>query len=105
MQGSGQRDWDTVRASTAVYMVDTLPPELSQISDEVESLVCKAFWQMIYAQDEEEFEAVWQSLKEEADAIGIDSLTAFYEDAWDKAMERADKLANGSDLWVEAQSK
>lgn len=101
--GSRQGDWDTVRASTAVYMVDTLPPELNQISDEVENLICKAFWQMIYAQDEEEFEAVWQSLKEEADAIGIDRLTAFYEKAWDKALERADKLEKSSELWVEVQ--
>jgi len=85
----GQGDWDTVRASVAVYLTDTLPPGLSQISDEIEKLVYKAFWNMIYAKDEEEFQAIWQSLSEEADKLGMERLTAFYRDAWGRALERA----------------
>lgn len=94
--GNSQDVWDTIRASEAVYMVKTLPPELSGISDEIEGLVYKAFWNMVYAQDEEEFEAFWQKLREEADELGMDRLTLFYEQAWSEALERAEKMRNDS---------
>ncbi len=47
---------------------------------------------MVYAEDEEEFEAIWQSLEKDADEMGMDSLTVFYKEAWNKALERAEKL-------------
>ncbi len=91
-ENGSREDWDTVRASTAVYMTDTLPPELSSVSDKIEKAVYKAFWNMVYAEDEEEFEAIWQSLEKDADEMGMDSLTVFYKEAWNKALERAEKL-------------
>ena len=90
-----RKSWETVRASTAVYMVKTLSPELSRISDEIEGLVYKAFWNMVYAQDEEEFEAVWRTLKEEAEKLGMARLTSFYKQAWSEALERAETMENG----------
>lgn len=90
-ESGGQKKWETVRASTAVYMVETLPPELSAISDEIEGLVYKAFWNMIYARDEAEFQAVWVELKEEAQKLGMGRLTSFYRREWAEALKRAEK--------------
>ena len=84
-----RENWDTIRASTAVYMTDTLPPELKSISDEIEELVYKDFWNMVYAEDEAEFEEIWQALTASARKAGMDSLSGFYEEAWSRALERA----------------
>lgn len=94
--GRIREDWDTVRASTAVYMTDTLPPELSGISDEIEKLVYRSFWNMVYAEDEAEFEEIWQSLAASAQKAGMDRLAGFYEEAWERALERAAGLEEGS---------
>lgn len=86
-----QEDWNTVRASAAVYMTDTLSSELSGISDEIEKLVYKEFWNMVYAEDEEELEAIWQAMTASARRAGMDSLARFYREAWSRALERAEK--------------
>ena len=86
-----QEDWNTVRASAAVYMTDTLSSELSGISDEIEKLVYKEFWNMVYAEDEEELEAIWQAMTASVRRAGMDSLARFYREAWSRALERAEK--------------
>ena len=91
-----RENWDTIRASTAVYMTDTLPPELKSISDEIEELVYKDFWNMVYAEDEAEFEEIWQALTASARKAGMDSLSGFYEEAWSRALERAAELEENS---------
>lgn len=96
--GDGREDWDTVRASTAVYMTDTLPPELIGISDEIEKLVYRDFWNMIYAEDEVEFEEIWQALAASAQTAGMDRIAVFYEEAWSRALERAAELEAGGVL-------
>lgn len=87
--GNEQTQWETVRASAAIYLTDTLPSELNRVADDIEKLVYKAFWNMIYAEDEEEFQAHWQQLKEEAGRLGMEQVTSFYEKAWKRALERA----------------
>ena len=87
--GNGQTEWDTVRGSAAIYLIDPLPSELNRTANEIEKLVYKTFWNMIYAEDEEEFQALWQSLRDESDRLGLDQVTAFYEKAWERALERA----------------
>ena len=101
--GSGQTQWETVRASAAIYLTDTLPSELNRTADEIEKLVYKAFWNMIYAEDEEEFQTLWQALKEEAKRLGMDRLTSFYEKSWERALERAAESSGGGPLSREAK--
>lgn len=81
----------TVDATSAIYMLDTVPAELNQRMENLQECVGEYSWNMIYAPDEESFEAFWQELKERAADMGMDSVESFYRSAWERACALAEE--------------
>ena len=75
---------------------DDLQMIISQIGDKVKTYS----WQMVYANNEEDFEALWTKMVSEAKTLGLDQVTEYFTDQWTSALEIAEKYdapaANGN---------
>lgn len=74
--------------SRAVYMVDPLPVGLKEKNSGVEELIREISWEMIYAEDETQFESLWQEMRAQSEVLGIGEIEAYYQKAWQTALER-----------------
>ncbi len=82
---------DMIAYSTqAVNMIGTPSDDMKLTMSHIGEVVKKYSWEMVYAKDEETFEALWHALRTEAKILGIDEVTAFYEQEWKNALELVD---------------
>ena len=51
---------------------------------------------MVYAANEEEFEALWDKMVSDAKALGIDQVTNYFTQQWNDALEIAKQYDVGS---------
>lgn len=79
---------DMVAKSTqAVNMITPISDELEMVVSQIGEIVKKYSWQMIYAEDEAEFETLWLTMQTEAEGLGMAQVVEYYENEWAKALE------------------
>ena len=79
---------DMVAKSTqAVNMITPISDELEMVVSQIGEIVKKYSWQMIYAEDEPEFETLWLTMQTEAEGLGMAQVVEYYENEWAKALE------------------
>ena len=64
---------------------DDLQMIISQIGDKVKTYS----WQMVYAANEEEFNALWEKMVSESNTLGLEQVTKYYTEQWNSALEIA----------------
>ncbi|HIU67532.1 MAG TPA: hypothetical protein IAC64_08595 [Candidatus Caccomorpha excrementavium] len=57
------------------------------VVSQIGEIVKKYSWQMIYAEDEAEFETLWLTMQTEAEGLGMAQVVEYYENEWAKALE------------------
>jgi hypothetical protein len=78
---------DMVAKSTmAVNMIPVLSGEMKSRVESIGEIVRDISWQMVYAEDEETFEALWSDMQEQAEALGMPQVEVYYQNAWQKAL-------------------
>lgn len=78
---------DMVAESTqAVNMVPTPGRELEKSITRIGEVVKSYSWQMVYANDKEEFEKLWDIMVANAKELGLDRVTAYYTREWENAL-------------------
>ncbi len=79
---------DMVADSTqAVNMITPASDDLEIVITQIGEIVKKYSWQMVYAKDEAEFEDLWATMVDEAEQLGLDDVTTYYTEEWEKALE------------------
>ena len=78
-------------ATQAIQMVGAPGQDLEHKIDEIGTVVKKYSWKMVYASGEEEFEKLWEEMKGQAKELGIQEVTDYYTENWEKALELAEK--------------
>jgi ABC-type sugar transport system, periplasmic component len=64
-----------------------LKDELDIISGQVGSIIRTNSWKMVFAADEDEFEALWKDMQDKAAELGFDKYVDAYTEAFAKALE------------------
>ena len=64
-----------------------LKDELDIISGQVGSIIRTNSWKMVFATDEDEFEALWKDMQDKAAELGFDKYVDAYTEAFAKALE------------------
>ena len=87
-------------ATQAVNMITPADDDLQMIISQIGDKVKTYSWQMVYANNEEDFEALWTKMVSEAKTLGLDQVTEYFTDQWTSALEIAEKYdapaANGN---------
>lgn len=79
---------DMIADSTqAVNMITPASDDMEIVITQIGEIVKKYSWQMVYASDEAEFEALWTTMTEQAKQLGLDQVTEYYTQEWKKALE------------------
>ncbi len=78
-----------VEENPAVYMVRAIPEDMERKRERIKERMEQMAWDMIYAENEETFEKLWDSLVEEAGLLGSGQIEDFYEREWEKALTAA----------------
>ncbi|MDE6924759.1 MAG: extracellular solute-binding protein [Acetatifactor sp.] len=79
---------DMIADSTqAVNMITPASDDMEIVITQIGEIVKKYSWQMVYASDEAEFEALWNTMTEQAKQLGLDQVTEYYTQEWKKALE------------------
>lgn len=84
--GSGDM---TVQANAGVYMVEAVPADLNRTIERIREMTDTVSWEMVYAEDEESFEALWQEMVFQAGELGMRRVEVHYERAWKQALNLA----------------
>lgn len=80
-----------LRPLSLVSFLPQLDDDMQMIRDAVGAVVEQKGWQMVYAADEEEFEALWQQMKSDALALGAEQVQTWIQDQIAAAEEAAAK--------------
>lgn len=81
---------DMVAKSTiAVNMIPTASDEMEPKIMAIGEVVREYSWQIVYAEDEQEFERLWEIMVQKADALGMKKVESYYKKAWETALEKA----------------
>lgn len=64
-----------------------LKDELDIIAGQVGSIIRTNSWKMVFAADEDEFEALWKDMQDKAAELGFDKYVDAYTEAFNKALE------------------
>ena len=64
-----------------------LKAELDTIASQVGAVIRPTSWQMVYAETEEEFEALWKEMQDKANELGYEKYVEAYTEAFEKALE------------------
>ncbi len=78
---------DMVADSTqAVNMITPADDDLELIITQIGEIVKKYSWQMVYADDEAEFNKLWSTMVGQAKQLGLEQVTEYYTMEWEKAL-------------------
>ena len=83
-------------ATQAVNMITPASDDLQMVISQVGDKVKTYSWKMVYAANEEEFEALWDKMVSDAKALGIDQVTNYFTQQWNDALEIAKQYDVGS---------
>jgi putative aldouronate transport system substrate-binding protein len=61
------------------------PEEIQLLSNRINEIWGTACWKMIFAKDEAEFNALWVDVVSQANGMGIDRVSKWYQDAYNEA--------------------
>ena len=89
--GEYLRKNDMIAKSTmAVNMIPTASDEMKTKVSAIGEIVRDISWKMVYAQDEQEFEKLWESMRAQAGQLGMDQVETYYRDAWEAAVKKVE---------------
>lgn len=89
--GEYLRKNDMIAKSTmAVNMIPTAPDEMKTKVSAIGEIVRDISWKMVYAQDDQEFEKLWESMRAQAGQLGMDQVETYYRDAWEAAVKKVE---------------
>jgi putative aldouronate transport system substrate-binding protein len=75
-------DKDTNLAIRQAYpLVPTLPDDINTIVGRIAPIVRENSWKMVFAEDEAEFNALWEDMQEKAEGLGLAQVLAAGEEA------------------------
>lgn len=78
----------TIQGTAAVYMMGALPVELQVVEKQIQDMVQELSWEMIYAEDELQFDELWEEMQKKGKEMGIDQLNDYYQQEWKLALEK-----------------
>lgn len=78
------------KSTMAVNMIPTASDEMKTKITAIGEVVREVSWKMVYAENEEEFESLWQSMCSRAEELGMDQVEFYYREAWKKALEKVE---------------
>ena len=76
-------------ATQAVNMITPADDDLQMIISQIGDKVKTYSWQMVYAANEEEFNAIWEKMVSESNTLGLEQVTNYYTEQWNSALEIA----------------
>lgn len=89
--GEYLRKNDMIAKSTmAVNMIPTASDEMKTKVSAIGEIVRDISWKMVYAQDDQEFEKLWESMRAQAGQLGMDQVETYYRDAWEAAVKKVE---------------
>lgn len=74
------------KATMAVNMIPTASDEMKTKITAIGETVRDISWRMVYAEDEAQFETLWNSMQEQAESLGMNQVEAYYRKAWETAL-------------------
>lgn len=77
------------KSSMAVNMIPTASDEMKSKIGAIGEVVRDISWKMVYAEDEKQFEELWDDMVTKAQSLGMDQVEAYYREAWEAALEKA----------------
>lgn len=75
----------------AASLMESIPNDLDLLDQTIKDKVDQLAWLMMFAEDEDEFNALWEEMKESAEAMDAEEVISWYINAWNTAKEVADK--------------
>ncbi len=81
---------NVANSTQAVNMITPASDELEMTMSQIGEVVKKYSWQMVYAKDEAEFEALWTKMQTEADGLGMQKVVDYFTGEWQKAIDKVD---------------
>jgi putative aldouronate transport system substrate-binding protein len=80
-----------LKSTQAVNMLPALPDDLQNVMSQAGDVIKTNSWKMVFAKDEEEFEALWKDMGTKSKGLGFDNVITWAQDNWKKALEEAEK--------------
>ncbi|MEA4889121.1 MAG: hypothetical protein VB070_06630 [Clostridiaceae bacterium] len=80
-----------VKSTQAVKMVTPADDDMTAIMNQIGDVLKTASWQMVFAKDEAEFEAIWAKAQSDADGLGMEKVMTWFLAAWQDALTNAKK--------------
>ncbi|WP_343084159.1 extracellular solute-binding protein [Blautia producta] len=82
---------DMIAKSTmAVNMIPTASDEMKTKVSAIGEVVRDLSWKMVYAQDEQEFTELWESMRAQAGQLGMEQVETYYRNAWEAAVKKVE---------------
>jgi putative aldouronate transport system substrate-binding protein len=72
-------------------LIPPLPEDIQTLATQIGNVVKTNSWQMIFAKDQAEFDRLYKDMVDKANGLGIDTLIAYDNKAWQQAMAMAAK--------------
>lgn len=83
-----QQQGMTAKSTIAVNMIPTASDDVKTKVEAIGEVVRSISWEMVYAADEGEFEAYWNSMQEQAKSLGMERVENYYKKAWEEALRK-----------------
>lgn len=79
-----------IRNSGIVTLLGTPSDEIMAMANQIGSIVKENSWKMVFAESEAEFEALWEQMQADADALGMDQVVEESVRLFEEACEKAE---------------
>ncbi len=95
--GEYLREEDQIQeGSSAVYMLPPDPMRIQNLTKKIGETVRELSWDMIYAEDREEFEALWKKMQRISRMIGLEEIESYYQTVWAEALLKEEAYGEAS---------
>ena len=77
--------------SPVLSFVAPAPDDIEEIRGQIGEIVVQNSWKMVYARDQEEFDALWAQTQADAEALGAEQVFADAVARWEEAVKVSEK--------------
>lgn len=82
-----------IKRSPAFSYTTSLSDESKELLTGINPVMNTASWQMVFAKDEAEFDALWEQMKEDLETLGIEQVVEEAKEIWNTSKEMAEKYS------------
>lgn len=89
----GETGAKLVKRSPAFSYTSALSEESNELMVGIQPVMNTASWQMVFAKDEAEFDALWKQMKEDLETLGIEQVIEEAKEIWNTSKEMVAKYS------------